>query len=563
MYVLLTGGRPFGNVSRVPKSKAVCQKISLALMLTIGLLRAQSPEAALRVIVMSQDGLPLSGAQVSVLLRERGIERIVRTGSDGTCSFPSLPPGLYTIRSDLKGYISHSRQGVKLDVAGQLEISFVLTPDPTEISDAAHQVNRLLQAAPRPPILGVETVASSVSVVLDESKILQLPILNRNAYSLFLLQPGVTSQEASATRGLRFSIHGQRVSGSNYLLDGVDNNNIVLTGPVTVTPFDGVQEFRMTNSSFSAETGRATSFIAQLVTRSGSNAPHGSIFGYLDNDALDANTFANNADSLPKPPLHQLQTGFSLGGPIVRNRVYFFTSLELSRFRFSNSQHVTVPTQAFIASLPPDSPFRPLFASTPPIPVMPSSDDPNYGTVTLQVPNRLDTLLATGRLDDVLAAGRDRLTLRYALSGTEQRLSDEKSQEYQGYANLWPTDQLDGQNAMLGWTHTSGGGLMNDLRLGWNRYLTDFPRPFDDCPSMQVFNPCCPFLASSPRYGIQRGNSNVVQLADSFGIRRGRSSITTGFEVRRNLENGVNDGLESEAFGGQGCPTQKSDPHLK
>jgi hypothetical protein len=529
-------------------------KLFFAIILLASFLRSQSPDAALRVLVTTADGMTLSNAEVTASLSDRGIERPETTGGDGMCFFPSLPPGIYTIRVALPGYTIRLLQGIKLDVAAHHEISVLLTPVPTGAGDTEGQVKSILEAAPPAPVLGVETVASSVSVVVGESKILQLPLLNRNVYSLFLLQPGVTSQEASEARGLRFSVHGQRVSGSNYLLDGVDNNNLTLTGPVTITSLEGVQEFRMINSSFSADTGRATSFVAQAITSPGTNTLHGGVFGYLSNDALDANTFFNNAFGEPKTPLHTVQTGYTLGGPIIHNRTYFFTSLELSRFHFSTSQQIKVPTQTFIASLPPSSPFRALFATAPPI-ALPAATDPDYGTATVQVPNRIDTLFFTGRVDHVLHAGRDRLAARYTLSATQQRVSDDSSgEEYQGNQALWPTDRFSGHNTMLGWTHTFESASVNDLRLGWNRYRPDLPRPFTDHPSIQIFSPCCPFLASSPRFGIQRENDNLLQLTDRFSVRRGRSSLTLGFELRRNLDNGVNSGLENSAFGGEDVP---------
>jgi TonB dependent receptor/Carboxypeptidase regulatory-like domain len=527
------------------------RKLMVALILATVLVRAQPPEATLRVVVTDATGAPLVNAEVGAQLVDRGIDSVQRTGSDGACFFASLPPGVYTLRIALPGYVALLRQGITLNVAAREQIGLVLEREQMSSGEAERNVGTFLQGTPSPPILVADTVASSLSVVMDESKILQLPLLNRNVYSLFLLQPGVTSQEASGIRGLRFSVHGQRVSGSNYLLDGVDNNNTTLTGPVTVTSLEGIQEFRMTNSSFSAEAGRATSFVAQVITRPGTNSWHERLFGYFGNKALDANTFSNNANSLPKSAVHQLQTGLSVGGPVRHDKTYAFASVELSRFRFTTSQDVTVPTREFIESLPAGSPFAPLFASTPPIPVPPSAADPSYGTATVQVPNRLDTLFVTGRLDHIMGAGRDRLIARYTLSGTEERLSDAGSQEFQGYPNLWPTDELNGQNSMAGWTHIFQGGPVNDFRVGWNRYRINFPRPFDDRPLLRVPFPFID-IASSPRTGAQNENNNIVQFADNFTLRRGRSSITAGFESRYSLNNGVNQGIESSVFGGQG-----------
>ena len=124
-------------------------------------------------------------------------------------------------------------------------------------------------------------------------------------------------------------MHGQRVSGSNYLLDGADNNDIVLTGPVAVVSAEAIQEFRMVKSSFSAENGRATSFVAQVVTRSGSNRFHGSLFEFLANDKLNANTFENNSNAEARPAFRQNQFGYSISGPIERSQTFFTSVLRI------------------------------------------------------------------------------------------------------------------------------------------------------------------------------------------------------------------------------------------
>ena len=369
---------------------------------------------------------------------------------------------------------------------------------------------------------------------------------------MFLLEPGVTSQGATVRRGLSFAVHGQRVSGSNYLLDGVDNNDIRLTGPVTITSVDGIQEVRMVKSSFSADSGRATSFVAPLLTRAGVNGLHGTAFVYMGNDAFDANTFSNNRDRLAKAGMRQLQAGMSVSGPIVRNRTFFSSALEFSRLRFSTNQIQTLPTAAFLAALPANSPLRPMFESTPPLPVTPSPNDPLSGTIALEVPNKLDRMLGMVRVDHVLGRGRDKLMARYTTAAAEVRISNQISQEYRGYdESLWATDSYRGHNSMVGWVRTFESGPVNELRAGWSRDRSELPRPYPDRPVM--LTPVRRLgLPSSNRPGEERANNNVVQFSDIFQLRRGRSSISFGGDLRRNLSNGISPGLDSDAFGGAG-----------
>src|SRR5437773_10522835 len=123
----------------------------------------------------------------------------------------------------------------------------------------------------------------------------------------------------------------------------------------------------MINSTFSAEDGRATGFVSQAVTRSGTNRFHGSLFEFLSNDKLNANTFENNANGITKAPLRQNQFGYSLGGPIKSNETFFWSGLELSRLRFGNTGAFVVPFSSFISSLPQGSEAKRLLTEIPPI----------------------------------------------------------------------------------------------------------------------------------------------------------------------------------------------------
>jgi hypothetical protein len=418
-------------------------------------------------------------------------------------------------------------------------------------------VNQVLEKIFPPQPLPLETLSSSVSVVVEEDKILDLPLANRNIYSLFLLQPGVTSQGAIERRGLSFSVHGQRVSSSNYLLDGVDNNDIVLTGPVTITSAEGTQEFRMVNSNFSAENGRATSFVAQVVARSGGNRFHGSVFEFLSNDKLNANTFENNSNAQPRPAFQQNQFGYSVSGPIKRNQTFFTSVLESSRLHFRESEDLFLPSSIFIAKLPKDSEAYRLLQEIPPLPTTPCQrlscptigNDPDVGFTRADTPRRIDTWLAMERIDHQFKNTRDRIIGRYALSSTSQEFS---SLSY-GYPSLTPTDTFRPQNALLGWTHSFTGGQINELRIGWNGERIVMPRPRSDVPILEATDyPSPVILPSSTRQTAQQENNNVVQISDEFSMRRGRSALTMGFQYRRNLSNGVSLGIESEALGGTG-----------
>ncbi len=512
-------------------------------MLSAAVVRSQPAQVTGSVRDPQGGGLP--GATVTARHSTRGFSASAQTNSDGLYSFVSLPLGIYGFRAEAGGFLALERQGIELSVGDKRSLDFVLTPPAGP--GGSGQVEALLASIPQSPLLPVETLAASVSVVVEESKILQLPLASRNIYSLFLLQPGVTSQRAIEGRGLSFSVHGQRVSGSNYLLDGVDNNNTILTGPVAAASAEAIQEFRMVNSSFSAEYGRATAFVAQVVTRSGDNRFGGGLFEYLGNDRLNANTLQNNTAGRDRASLDQNQFGGSMRGPLRTNRTFFSGVAEISRLRYTTPVDVKVPTQSFAAGLPVESTAARLLREIPPRPGVPSGAEVSVGNFRGEAPNGIDTLQATERLDHLAGGGRDRLLLRHTLTSTQL---ERQSASSSGYPSLLPTDRFRAQNTLAGWTRSLGPGRVQELRLGWSRERMALPRPRSDVP---VLPPAAGvLLPSSLRLRDRRENNNVLQVSDLFSLQQGRSSWRAGFEFRRNLSNRISTGLEDEALGGAG-----------
>lgn len=517
-------------------------------LLGVSFLWAQLPDASVRGVVTDVEGKPLAGARVTAHNSETGLAKTADTDTQGRYLLGSVPVGVYHLQVELVEYQGVKKQGIRLAVAAKVEENFALNP--RSALPAEGEVDELIfKGVPPGKVLPVETIASSVSVVVDESNILLLPLANRNIYSLFLLQPGVTSQGGIVRRGLSFTVHGQRVSGSNYILDGVDNNNTILTGPVAAASAEAIREFRMVNSSFSAESGRATAFVAHVATRAGANRFHGSLFEFLANDKLDANTFANNADGEPRLPVRHNQFGYSAGGPIQKNKRFFTSTLEFSRLRYRTAKEFRVPSSLFIARLPEDSVARRLLTEIPPIPSVPTARNDNIGTATYSVPNRIDTVLATKRLDQNLAGGKDRLVIRYTLASTAEQTGDLRG--FGGYPSLRPTDRFRAYNTLLGWTHSFDAGVVYDFKVGWSRERIRLPRPRADVPILQSAGDAV-LLPGSQRQLDQHENNNVVQASYLASMHRGRSAVTAGFEYRHNLSNRLTLGLENEALGGFG-----------
>ncbi|MBI1894990.1 MAG: TonB-dependent receptor [Acidobacteria bacterium] len=509
-------------------------------------LYGQSPDGIVHILVLESGGRPLANATVTAIEQAQALRFTRTTNPTGEAFLGALPAGTYAFSASQTGYTTASRPAVEVSVGSRQELTFVLSP--AAAAQPTWDTTALLENIPT-PVLKADTIASSVSVIIDENQIVNLPLISRNVYSLFLLQPGVTSQGANPRRGLTFSVHGQRVSSSNYLLDGVDNNNTRVSGPVAVNSLEGIHELRMVNSSFSADSGRATGLVAHLAVRRGGTRPHAAVFGYLSDDGPNATPSATKALLQPNAPFRQMQAGYSVAGPLLSNRMFGSSTIEISRLRYGVYKEVHLPTTAFISSLADSHPLRPLFASTPPLPVAPSAADSRFGQLAGTVYGKINTLFMTQRLDRVFSDAKDRVILRYTLARTDQRLPS----DFTGYPDLWPTDRFAAHNTMAGWTRTWPAGPSNDLRIGWTRDRSDLPRPFSDRPSLQVSSRNVQ-LPATARLIEERGNDNILQITEGLIFRRGRSTFTTGLAFRKYFANGVNGGLESVAYNATSVP---------
>src|SRR5262249_12757215 len=253
--------------------------------------------------------------------------------SEGYYRMVGLPPGQYEGRVESPGFNPELRTGLTLTVAEEAVVHFNL-----RVSGTQEQV--VITGEPA----GVETAGSTVSGLVDEKKIRDLPLNGRDMAQLILLQPGVVNSRASVQssntgRGTRFSVAGARPSQNLFQLDGTTVNDALNNTPGSaqglLVGVETVKEVRVLTSAYSAEHGRATGGVFVAVTKSGTNDFHGSAFEFLRNDQLDARNFFDRCpDTDPKcksggkPEFRRNQFGFTLGGPVIRNKTFFFGSYE-------------------------------------------------------------------------------------------------------------------------------------------------------------------------------------------------------------------------------------------
>jgi len=312
-------------------------------------------------VVDAITGSVLPDATIQYVSLETGIGRGARLNADGFYVIPLLSPGTYRIRVEAgKQYQPREAEAVEVPVSGLIRLDFELRP----IADLWEegQFRSVLLSESRtlanfygpdvdfsrsgsflPPDKQEARLDSSVSTVISPREVDQLPFPGRDVYAGIVLQPLVASGTTTA-RGLGLSAAGLRPGTANFLLDGVDNNAYLVTGPQTVTPVEAIQEYRVSLANYSAEYGGTSGLIANAVTQAGLNGFHGLAYTYLMNDALNANDVTRRYAGLPRAPFKQLQPGFRIGGPLFRDRVFGSVAAEYLRSRgFSPCQAYSVP----------------------------------------------------------------------------------------------------------------------------------------------------------------------------------------------------------------------------
>ena len=283
------------------------------------------------------------GATIVVVNTGTGFTRTVVTDSRGEYTAPSLPTGTYRVSAELTGFkkvtVSSVRLGVDQKVRIDLELSVGALAEVVDVQGGAP----LVQAS-----------SSDLSATVDGRQIETLPLNGRNIVSLTRTIPGVTRGIPGANidgggglawrASASFSANGQRPRDNNFLLDGVDNNETWLQSIVIFPNVDALDEFKLQTSTYSAEFGQSLGGVVNLQIKSGTNQYHGGAFGFLRNDALDANNFFNNKAGIARPQLSQYQFGGTLGGPIRKDRTFFFADYQGLRSSQGVNKVSTVPS---------------------------------------------------------------------------------------------------------------------------------------------------------------------------------------------------------------------------
>jgi len=303
-------------------------------LLSLGLVVQAQNEGAISGTVQDATGAVLPTATVKLTNHEQGTVRTAQTNQSGVYQFTFLPAGTYDLEVSANGFKTQKRTNISLSVAQNTRIDVSL-----EVGNVSENVTVSAEAAT------VNTESGEVGGVVDNTKVTEMPLNGRQMWSLTELVPNVMPPAQNSSLSFRggFNVAGNNETSNNFLLNGFDNNDPDVYAPNFRPSIDAIEEFNVLTGVYSAQYGYGSGGQVIITTKSGTNDFHGSAFEYLRNQVLDARNFFQTG---PTPSFKQNQFGGTVGGPIIKNRTFFFFSYEGMRQSAGFSSLNTVPTAA-------------------------------------------------------------------------------------------------------------------------------------------------------------------------------------------------------------------------
>ncbi len=525
--------------------------------------------------VTDASGSMVTGAKVTVRNVNTGLERTTQTSADGSYAVPELPIGTYTVTISQSGFQTSVTSSVVVDVATERRVDAMLKP-----GQVATTVEVSGEVLPQ-----VETTSAELGGVLTTGTIENLPINGRDYTKLIYLNPGVAGSpdQISDSPGSfgTFSMNGSRGRANNFLLDGTDMNDGyrndpaineagVFGDPATILPVEAVAELRVL-SNYEAEYGRNSGAIVNIVTKSGTNGLHASVLEYLRTDKLGARNFFNNVGG--RNPFHNNQYGGSLGGPIVKDRTFFYLNYEGQRETGAQAGSSCVPDPRQIVADeavngPPNPVIANLLARNPwpapnvPVPFTPSppttgfdagcTDPATHITANnLSTATRFSNFVNSGiaKIDHNFNAN-NLLTGRYYLGNSDQSFpfAQLAGGLLPGFNTITPTRV---QLVALSYVKVVNAAQVNEARLGWNRFAEIFiPEDHNFDPASIGLNTgvTSSFDFGLPKITLASGAFSVLgattsvprrrvdanwHFVDNYSWKAGRHDMKFGYEFRR------------------------------
>ncbi|MGH9158719.1 MAG: TonB-dependent receptor, partial [Vicinamibacteraceae bacterium] len=511
--------------------RSVLRVLSCALM--IGSLapplaaQSRATSADLTGLVQDMSGAVVSGATVTATNTATNVQRSAATDEIGRYTIPVLPPGTYTVAVAHPGFTAEVREGVHLELGATVAIDVVL-----QVAGARESVT----VRTTPPL--VDTRQTSVATVVSERQIESLPTNGRNFIAFAALTPNVSTdqtpqQGASATSGVTFG--GQRARSNNLTVDGLDNNDATIGGVRATFSQEAVREFQVLTSSYSAEFGKASAGLVNIVTKSGTNRAAGDVFFYARDDGLNAKNYFEKFDPAGQPieqdkaPYAQQQYGGIIGGPIKQDRTFFFTSFERLDIDANNFVNIDNRTPTSVLGTSPcadaDAPCTPARLI----------DDTGFPSDVGHVPYRVETNSFLVKVDHQLSSDQA-LTLRYNYGDA----INENIEPFGGIVARSRGAILDSEDHVFAASHTAvpSSRMAHELRFQYARRDQEVnaldPACGGSCLTEDQGGPTVEIVGVASfgrhRFTPQPRLHERYQVVDTLSFFAGRHQIKTGFD---------------------------------
>lgn len=501
-------------------------------------LTGSAQNAALTGIVKDQQDALIADAKVTLTNTQTRVEQATQSDSSGVYEFSVVRPGSYTLRVEKPGFRTFLQNELILavDQRGRADVGLA-------VGDTTTLVTVEGQTA------GVQTESASLGEVIETKKIVEIPLNGRFFLDLALLTPGtvvpstnnrtfLASPSGIGSSGINAS--GAREDSTNYMFDGVNLSDMV-QNQITFQPnIDMIQEFKVQTNAFSAEYGRNAGIIVNAVSKSGTNGLHGTAYEFVRNEKFDAKNYFDRGDR-PIAPFKRNIFGYSIGGPIIRSKTFFFTSYEGRRARESVSLNTPVPSDAQRSAV-----TNPVIRAL--LPLIPNANSANNFFVG-SAPKARTLNQFSARVDHTL-------NTKNFITGTFISNRDERTEPNLQGGNLpGAGDSRPAKRYFLSLAYTSAiaSNITNELRAGLNRVRIDF------LPDAVNLNPADYGMSTGsavfPRIGVTGGlaiggipgfpqgrGDTTFQYNDTLSWVRGRHAMKFGAEFRRFRNNNFNGG---------------------
>lgn len=535
--------------------------LAAMLVLSVAPALAQTDTGTITGLVSDASGAAVAGASVQAVNQVNGLEYGTQSSATGNYVITALPIGTYDLTATSEGFQTLFRANLTISAGTRARVDIELQ---------VGSVTETVEVTAELPLLESET--SSLGQAIENTTITQMPLNGRNYQELAVLTAGVLPSRRQNFVEDAFSVNGAGFDQNVFTLDGADNNNyfsgVVVASNQAVKPsIDAIQEFKMETHNYGAEFGRGGGAIVQVTTKSGTNDYHGTAFEFLRNDKLDANDFFNSGR--PQPPFRQNQYGATFGGPLVKDRMFYFGSYEGTRIREKLTRLSIIPTPEQV---------RGDFSGIAAIhdPASQSADGTRIRFADDRLPaSRIDPV--SKQMVELYPAPNRAGRQNYLFNPSRNRDDDKVDGRFDwrvaanhtvfarfSYLNFdrlepgnLPLPASGGNTAVrfsraktgvVNWTAAIGGSMVNEIRVAYNRLVGGIDTPtqsqlwkefgfkglFDreDINGLPDFRPSGYRTVGDRNFAPDPRKQDVRQIVESFSMTKGNHSLKMGVNIR-------------------------------